>query len=298
MTTEAEAVAALATKAAGIISQQTVTDPETGTKVSVLLVPNTMQSVAIQAALDARMSAPRRRMGSIYVASIASFVAMVNRHKSDATVVYCCDNDQPSLTAVMNDHLPEATGAAGFRDHRVCYHPELSDQWQAWADHDGEALSMSAFAEHLEDNAMDMVDPAIPMPQVTADILTSLGVKAAAPATIRNLARSLTIHESSKVSETRNMQSGEAQLMFESTHTDADGKPLVVPGAFLVGFPIYKGGPPYLFVARLRYRKQGGTIVWIYSLAQTDLAKRRNMEEMIRKVGSETGVLIIEGQAS
>jgi uncharacterized protein YfdQ (DUF2303 family) len=254
-----------------------------------------MQAVAIQAALDARLPAPRRRTGTFKVDSIDSFIAMVNRHKSDATVVYCSDDDQPSLTAVMNDHLPDATGAAGFRDHRVSYQPELSDQWQAWTEHDGEALSMSAFAEHLEENAMDMVDPAVGIPQSTKDILNSLGVNASAPSVIRGLARSLTIHESSKVIETRNMQSGEAQLMFESTHMDADGKPLMVPGAFLVGIPIYKGGPQYLFVARLRYRKQGATIVWSYSLTQTDAAKRQTMQKMIERVRSETFCLAIEG---
>jgi uncharacterized protein YfdQ (DUF2303 family) len=243
------------------------------------------------------LPAPVRRVGIINVASIDAFLAMVNRHRSDSTVVYCDDGDAPRLTAVINDHLPNTDGKAGFRDHRVVYAPELSEQWTAWTEHDGEALSMSEFAQHLEDRALDMIDPAAPMPASTKAILDALGVKAAAPSVIRGLARSLTIHESSRVTEARNLQSGEAQLTFESTHTDQDGKPLTVPGAFLVGIPIYKGGPGYLFVARLRYRKSGPSITWSYSLAQTDAAKREVMAEMVRRVGADAGVLVIEGQA-
>lgn len=294
--TEAEAVAKIAIEGISVPQTMNVTDPETGTSIVLTVVPATMTALDMTAELDKRLPFPRRRAGTVEVQSIDSFLALVNRHKSDATVVYCSDHStSPRLTAVMDDHMPESTGIAGHRQHRVVYAPELSEQWTAWAEHDSNSMSMTAFAEFLDERALEMIDPAQPMPASTRAILDALGVKAASPSVIRGLARSLTIHESSKVVETRNLQSGEAQIAFESTHSDADGKPLTVPGAFLVGFQIYKGGPGYLFVARLRYRKVGPAIMWSYTLAQTDAAKREVMAEMVKRIRTDTACLVVEG---
>ena len=44
------------------------------------------------------------------------------------------------------------------------------------------------------------------------------------------------------------------------------GQPLKVPGAFLVGIPVFRGEIGYQLCVRLRYRKSGASLVWIMEL--------------------------------
>ncbi len=293
--TEAEAVANVARAGAHGPQVMRVTHPETNEQIVLSVVPDNMTARDVTAELDKRLPAPRRRTGTIVVKAMAAFIAMTNRHKSEATVVYCDDGQKPTFTAVMNDHRPDADGTPGYRDHRVLYAPELSPEWQAWTGRDSKLQDSSSFAEFLEERALDLVDPAAQIPASTQKVIDALGVSVAAPATVRGLARDITIHVRSTVKEARNLQSGEAQIVFDTQHTDSSGNKLTIPGAFLVAIPIYRGELPFLFVARLRYRVKDGQVLWAFQLAQTDLAKREVMAEMITTIREETECLTIEG---
>ena len=294
MSTETEAVAKIVEDHANKPDTMVVTDPETGAALVLAVVPNSMKAMDLTPELDKRLPFPKRRTGVIRAKSLAALIEMVNRWKDGCTVVYADDSEAPVITAVMNDHFPEADGDPGFRDHRILYQPELSDEWLAWTSMDEKAMGSEAFALFLEDHILDLVDPSGGIGAATQKIVDGLGVEVATPAKVRGLARDLTVHVNSRVKDARNLQSGEAQLIFESQHTDAEGKPVKIPGAFLVGIPIYKGGPGYLFVARLRYRVGNG-LTWSFSLAQTDLAKREVMAEMVKRIKDACGVLVVEG---
>lgn len=295
MTTETEAIATMVKASAHPPQVLQVVDPDSGEVVVLTISPDNMTVRDLTKDLDARRDNPRRRTGTVAVKSLDSFIEMVNRNKDARAIVYADDSAKPVITAVMNDHMP-GNDAPGHRDHRVVYAPELSSEWQAWTGRDGKPMDSGAFAEFLEEHALDMRDPAAGIGDGTQKIIDALGVKPAAPATIRGLARDLTVRVNSKVTDARNLQSGEAQLVFESSHTTVEGKPLAVPGAFLVALPIYRGGPGYLFVARLRYRVSNGGISWSYSLASTDVAKREVMAEMIATIREKVGALVVEGQ--
>lgn len=295
MTSETEAVAALVTSNAHEPQTLEVEHPDTGEKLIISCVPSNMTARDLTKDLDARMPHPRRRTGTVVVKAMAAFIAMTKRFSSEATVIYCDDGQRPTFTAVLNDHLRYGDGTPGHRDHRIVYAPELSPEWQAWTGRDGKLQDSSSFAEFLEERALDLVDPAAQIPASTQKVIDALGVSVAAPATVRGLARDITIHVRSTVKEARNLQSGEAQIVFDTQHTDSSGNKLTIPGAFLVAIPIYRGELPFLFVARLRYRVKDGQVLWAFQLAQTDLAKREVMAEMITTIREETECLTIEG---
>ncbi len=297
MNTETEAVASILKNQPFPPQVLPVKDEKTGMTRYVMVVPDNMTVEDFTDQLRELLPAPERRTGTTLVKSIDAFLALVNRWKSDSTVVYADDATQPVITAVVNDHRPDAAGTPGFRDHRIVYQPALSDEWKTWTSLQGKWLTSEQFAELLEDRALDLVDPSTPaVGPNTTKILNALNVQAATPSRIAGLARSLTVCVNMRVKDSRNLQSGEGSIMFESSHTDEAGKPLEVPGAFLLGIPIYKGGPGILFVVRLRYDVKNQAILWKFLLSQTDLAKRETMETMIKRIGAETAVVVVEGQ--
>lgn len=259
-----------------------------------LLVPSGIQRIPIhESEVDEARGAPRRRKGTIQVLSIEAFIDLVNRHKSDSTVVYSNDS-RTEFVAVHNDHLPSACAEPGFRDHRILYAGQLSEEWRSWMGGDGKGMDQSSFAAHLEDHVLDLLDPTSIGPE-TQKIVDALGVSVACPAVLRGLARDLSVRIKQQVREARNLATGETQVVFASEHATEDGRPLLVPGAFVIGIPVFEHGPLYALVARLRYRISNGTIVWSYSLAHPGNAKRDVWQGMIAVVREKTGALVVEG---
>lgn len=299
--TEAEAIASMVKDAAGV-TLGVVQDPMTGIQIPLVAVPGHMKTVDFSAALEARLPNPRRKTGTVTAESLDALIDLVNRQKTEATVIYvseCGDEegdgaDDPSIVAVLNDHF-NTEGVAGHRDHRVVYRPMLSKEWELWNASDGKSFGQANFAGFLEDHLLDLANPSDMGPSTRA-IVEALGVTVADPATVRGLARDFSVRAKSQIKEAVNLQSGETQIVFASAHETDAGQPVNVPGAFLISIPVFHLGTKFLFVARLRYRADGG-ISWHYRLAHTDRALRLALEDQIEALRTKCpGVLVVEGK--
>lgn len=266
------------------------------TSVPMLILPDGMKRVPIpEGELDEARGCPRRRKGTIVALSLEALTELVNRHKSDKAVVYV-DPSGPVFTAVLNDFPPGKDCNPDFRDHRIHYQAALSPEWGAWIGSNNSPMRQAEFAVFLEEHALDLLDPSALGPS-TQKIIDALGVTVATPAVLRGLARDLSVRVKQQVREARNLATGETQVVFASEHSTDDGRPLVVPGAFVIGIPVFQGGELYALVARLRYRVGEGHITWSYSLAHADNAKRDVVQGMIATIREKTGVLVLEGKA-
>lgn len=299
--TEAAVVANLAAQLPG--NPQVLQVETEGLTIPVLLLPKNLQLVDIEKQLNEQRGAPRRLSGTARALSLDSFIALVNRYGDDDcseevmqtdadAVVYADDGSAPKLVAVLNDH---ADDAPGFRDHRVVYEPQLSDEWKAWVGANDKLVSQAEFAQFLEDHALDLVEQSS-AGTGASKIIDALAVTVASPASLRALARDMQVRVKQNVKEARNLANGETEVVFASEHTDAGGRPLVVPGAFLIAIPVYVNGPLYVLVARLRYRVAEGRILWSYKLAHHESAKKDSMADMLKRLREETGALVVEGQ--
>jgi len=252
-----------------------------------------IQLVDIQDELDRRAPEPTRAKGTIEVHQTDSFIALVSHYATDSTIVYVDAVEHPCIVAVINDNL---TGnRAGWRDHMVRYVPEISEEWKAWGAKQEESLSQTDFAELLEDRCLNVVSLSSVGPK-TSQIIERLGVKVGSPADIQGIAKGLSIKVDNHVQEVRRLDSGESQVVFSEKHNGQDGKPLSVPNALVIAIPVFKGGPAYTLVVRLRYRLREGRISLSYSIVHADKAKQDAVHDMT--VTLRTGlphVLFVEG---
>jgi uncharacterized protein YfdQ (DUF2303 family) len=236
--------------------------------------------------------APIRRTGTGKAFTISSFIDIVKRHADEHSVIFASiASDKPSLTAVLDYH--KTTGEPRFGSHRFSYEFPLSNEWKAWKENDGRTSSQLEFAQWVEDHIAELASPYdAERAQFEPLIQTTFGN----PNEIARIARGLQINVESKVSDIRTLQSGEAQISFEEVHRDGDGKPLKVPGLFMLSVPLFIGGDPIRVPARLRYRKSGASLSWAYHLYRWQDALRNALVSTVEEVAKETSLPVYEGE--
>ena len=261
------------------------------TKAGISIIPNS--------AFDVARTRPRFRDGTATLLSLDSFIDHVNRFKDDDSAVFADNNrSNPKLTAVLDYHREGAEGETRFGLHRSAFSFPLSDEWKTWTGHNKKTFSMKELAAFLEDNIINVLPLSVTsLTGQTADFVDALGgvKKIAEPNALMSLATGMKIFETSNVSEAVSLASGEVAFTFETEHKDAAGKKLNMPTMFVIGIPVFKNGPPYQIIARLRYDKIGPQIAFFYELWRTDIVFDAAFDEAIERVKEETGLPVLLG---
>lgn len=270
----------------------------------VMSVPEGFKLESIKKYLDEYRDRPERREGVARLQDLDSFIAHAVRFKDDHSALFAFRSEEkPSLTAVLDYHEKDHTGKPRFGKHRSFYEFPLSKEWRAWKVKDGaeNAMTQGEFAAFLEDRIVDVIGPPDWQSQLSEadkrlrELVDQFGTAFAGPAKLLELARGLQVNANSVVKNAQSLTSGEAQIAYSEEHTDGSGKPLKVPGAFLISIPVFEAGAPYRIPVRLRYRIAGPKIVWFYQIYRPDLSLEHAFREAIDKAKDETGLPLFLG---
>ena len=295
MTTEAQKIAELATQAHG--KPATVEIHHGGLNAEVLLVPNGAGGYhqhSVKKLLEEYRDAPERRTGTAVLTDLESFIAHTKRFADTDSAVFVGRSGNPSLTSVLDYHRAGAASAPRFGKHRGVYQFPLSDEWVAWNSTNGKSMGQEEFARWLEDHLGDVADPKSAGDTAKAFVsLLSCGFAGAS--TLLGLSRGLEIHVGSRVKQHVKLSSGESTVAFDEAHSDGTGAPVKVPGAFLLGIPVFRNGELYQVPTRLRYRVSAGGISWSFEMHRTQAILDHAIREACLDVAEETGLPVYEG---
>lgn len=264
--------------------------------VPVMFAPHGMEKIDLTADLDRYLARPRRLKGTATLTSLASLIDFANRFKVPNSALFADDDrNTPGITVVTNYNvggfsgggdggIPEvfAEPVAEFGDHRGKYAFPLSDEWKAWQANNGKAMTSADFASFLEDRLVDVLDPtdgAEVRNEMLAKYMAITDSKLASPQRLHAISRNLKINESSRVISAVNLQDGTGEISFALEQTvESGGEEAVagvrmsIPNMFMIGLPVFRSGMFYRVAAHLRYRKEGGKVVFWYSLWRADIA--------------------------
>jgi uncharacterized protein YfdQ (DUF2303 family) len=199
---------------------------------------------------DQYAAAPRHTTASRVVTDAASFVAYVNRHKIPGTEIYAHTNTS-TVVAVIDSH--EGTDSLpGWQKHTLRLTLEKSKPWLAWERVDGKYLEQEDFANFLDDQWSDVIDPA---PAVLVDIATTFHAK-----TNVDFAGAV------------RLDSGDVKLSFEEKTTAKAGQKgdIEIPKKIQLALRPYVGGPIYSIWAHFRYRLRGGQVLLGFKLERPE----------------------------
>lgn len=238
-------------------------DPSNGVFVGVYRTDERVEVLnELTDALDDRSPAPRRRKGRARLETLDSFIAHVNRFKSEDTVVFA-DTEHGQLVAVYNYHPGGADhGKAGWSDFGSVYSCPLSDAWKAWAGRAGDGMSKHDFAQFLDDHREDIV---------TADDYPT-------SADMLDMVRKLHVRTKGEYRDDFDQVTGERTLVVKHEHEETSTK---IHRVFLLGIPIYRGGKAYFIQVRIQFRVKGDQGP-VFSYALHDAAKQ--MEQAFSEV--------------
>jgi uncharacterized protein YfdQ (DUF2303 family) len=243
----------------------------------------TFDREALEAELEDRYAAhPRRKTGTVHVQDALSFIEYIGRHRIPATEVFA-DLSRMGLVGVINgngESVPDDDnpGKCGHGDHRVILELMPTDAWKVWTARDKTPMGQSDFAEHLEDNAGDVVHP---------DAATMLEV-----------AQSLLATTSADFKSAIRLDNGEVQFRYEETITARAGQAgdLGIPATFTIALAPFEGCDPVEVVARFRYRINGDRLVLSYALLNPQDIARRAFLDHVDAVRNEIEPPIFHGR--
>lgn len=266
----------------------------------VIVLPKGMTVQDLRPLIDARLEAPRRTKGTARHTTLASFIDAVNRFKVSVvedgrfgTAVFAADDmAAPKLLCVVDYH---GHGDPRFGEHLIEYAFPLSDEWRAWqAAFASKGMSQAEFAALLEDRITDVIEVGA-VGERGQKMAESLGLSLAGSASVLALSRGISIKAETRVNSITNLSTGEGKILFEEKHGDEGGGAVRVPGGFVVGIPVVRGGPLFQVFVRIRYRLAGGAIVWSFTPHRLDAVFRAAFEEACGQVREQTGVPLFHG---
>lgn len=236
--------------------------------------------------LDKYRDRPRRIFGTAVVHDADGFIRYLGKHGLPETEVYA-DVTRQQLVGVVNAHetvdsgepidAVDADAGAGWGDHRVLLQLHQTTAWKAWATLDRKLLDQVAFAEHVEDRLVDVVDPS------AADLL--------------EIAQTFSAKRKASFESSTRLSTGIVQVAYREEEESKAGKrgQLSFPEQITLGLVPFEGGTAYKVTARLRYRLTDGVLRIGFVLDRPEDVLRSAFLDSVLRVSTEVQHPVLNG---
>lgn len=225
--------------------------------------------------IDAPLSGHIRQ--SVRLDDAGSFGDYVNAFKTGRSRLFV-SVQQHAMTALLDYHAPasgETAGTADYLHHTATYVMPFSEEWARWSRIDGTPLPQMKFAEFLEENLADIVDPA--------------------GASVLEVALNLQSKKKVQFDSGVRLQDGTTQLTFREEMESGGKGNMVVPTEFTIAIPVFFGGARYKIKAFLRYRIEEGKLTFHVVLHRKQFMLQDAVQEAAKAVGEATGLSPLYG---
>lgn len=231
--------------------------------------------------VDKVFDEPHHVSGAIAVADEDSFLAYFSRFADGNSLIYA-NIDPAQFIAVLNEN---AVGDPDWRDHRLTLTLTHSEEWNEWIGHNGKNkafLGQVDFAEWLEDQLPDIIDP--PNGQLLELVLA------------------FKVKENITFSQATRLTDGQTQLNYNQIIDGSAGRgdagEVRIPGEFTISIPVFKGMdvPKYTVQARFRYRLLGGKLTLWYELIRPHKVVEEAFTAVWNKIADSTKRTILLGK--
>lgn len=191
--------------------------------------------------LERLLPAPLQTRANIALQDADSFCLYWDKFSRPESVLFA-DPKKHLLYAMFDYH---SSAQPSWCKHAAMLHCELSQEWIEWTKHNGNRKTQSEFAQFIESNLVDVVNPD------SAKVLEA--------------SRSLQAKKNLRFSSSIRLEDGERQFAFEEDVKGTTAKGTMrFPETLTLGIPVFLGGPMYKVLARLRYRitEEDGLVLW------------------------------------
>lgn len=193
-------------------------------------------------------AAPAAITQEIAVVEVLSFVDYWQRFSTDKSTIHARLKDK-TFTAIIDAHAP---GQPAWQRHRCSLICRTSTEWETWHGSDKKSMDQIKFAEFIESNAIDIVQPA------AAEMIQV----------------ALTLQAKKKVNFNSGVRldNGQVQLGYHEQVQGTAGPKgeLQIPEKFTLALRIFQGGEKYSVECHLRYRINDGQLTFFYQIIRPE----------------------------
>ncbi|AQZ93249.1 YfdQ family protein [Halopseudomonas phragmitis] len=227
--------------------------------------------------LEQHLPAPVRVRQHISMLDAESFVAYVNRFTTPATAVFCNGPTGRTFKAIIDYHKPEQPSWA---DHTVSYQCPRTVEWSNWKDTDRKKMDQASFAEFIEDNVKDIVQP-------------DQDTRAPSAADMLEISRTLEAKKNISFRQGTRLDNGQVQLTYNEQIDGRAGETgqLAIPEQFYIGIKPFLGGDAFCVQARFRYRIREGALVMWFELVRPDKVLEEAYNAVRAKIATGIGTV-------
>jgi len=213
-----------------------------------LIVAHSKDQKITEIDIEKYLPAPTRIIKTINVSEATSFIDYWQTFATDASVILADLNSQ-KFTAVFDYHQP---GKPAWESHKCVLVSCYSSEWQTWSGRDKKPFSQIEFAEFIESNAIDIIDPAA--------------------AVMIEVAMTLQANKKVKFNSGVRLDNGQIQLGYHEVIDGSAGAKgdLKIPDKFKLAIRIFQGGEKYEVECHLRYRINDGDLKFFYQVVRPE----------------------------
>lgn len=222
--------------------------------------------------LEGYMNTPTAIRGKYSFSRQTSFIDYVKEHKVPATRIYV--TSATVIIAVINH---AAKGDPQWNDHQAELTLKQTPQWNVWKGQSGKSMNQRDFAQFIEDNASDIIEPK------GAELLDL----------IRTIKASQTLELGGEVNEKGDLTS----QIFELRANTKTGARLDIelPGSFKIALSPYEDGSIAAIECRLRFKIEAPKMSLSYEIRHIDRIEREAVDKIAWNVRTMTEVPVWYG---
>lgn len=230
-----------------------------------------------QAVFNEHRHAPERKAGNVQVQQVASLLEYWSLYADEDSRAFA-DPASGTVLAILDYHHSSAERTARWGKHRVTLTLVKSKEWLTWKGSDGKKdMSQPDFADFLEDNAPDILEPNA--------------------ATFVEAARDLRAKTEVNFQRAEVAKDGSINFAYqEQTKGTFGTNSMEIPERFTIAVPVFDGMDKVRIQARLRYRINSGKLTMWYSLHRADYHEREAFQLVVNQIQEKTGRHVFIGK--
>lgn len=214
---------------------------------------------------------------SLTVDKADSLATYANRFSTAASVLIA-DIDSLSVHACLDWHehnKADVPLAVGPRRHTATLRLRESEEFKRWNEIENQMIDQMTFAEFLDENAADIIEPE--------------------PSTMIEIARDLEATQGVNFKSSTRLQTGERSITYETeTHTKGEMK---VPTQFTLQIPLFVGEAPIDIVASFRFRPRADGLKLGFVWRRVEYRRQAEFEAIATRVAEATGLPVMFGRS-
>lgn len=222
---------------------------------------------------------PERPKAHVKLRDAASFIRYFNDHKKTHSRIFAAI-DPARFVAVFDEFHTGASSPdintahqANWREFRAAFDVPASREWKLWTAADRKPMTQLQFAEFLQDNLPDVVQPA------GADLL--------------ELALNFEAAQSGSYVATQRLQDGSHNLQWRADN-NASGS-VKLPDHITLQIPVFENEAPSELQARLKYRVKEGALTLWFELVRPHKVLEAAFRAAWERIATETKGVILLG---